>query len=105
MQRTFASGLIEAGGNGRGRYYMRSSKYYKKTKNTVAYIRQKDIDPIRYEELVLELLKKKGDVKRADVVDLLHVTKPQAFRILKKMAEANKIKLIGSGAGAKYILF
>ena len=98
------SGLIEAGGNGRGRYYMLSSKYYKKTKNTVAYIRQKDIDPIRHEELVLELLKKKGDVKRADVVDLLHVTEPQAFRILKKMADANKIRLVGSGAGSKYVL-
>ena len=79
-------------------------EYYKKTKNTVAYIRQKDIDPIRHEELVLELLKKKGDVKRADVVDLLHVTEPQAFRILKKMADANKIRLVGSGAGSKYVL-
>lgn len=98
------SGIVEAGGNGRGRYYMLSSKSYKRAKNTVAYVRQKDIDPIRYEGLIMELLEKKGFVCRADVVDLIHVTTSQAFRILKKMAEKGKIQLVGSGAGAKYVL-
>lgn len=99
-----ASGLIEAGGAGRGRYYMLSSKYYKKVNNTAAYIRQKDIDSIRYGELVMDFVKEKGYVKRADVVNLFHVTKPQAFRILNKLADAQKLKLVGKGAGAKYII-
>ena len=40
------AGIVEAGGNGRGRYYMLSTKSYKRAKNTVAYVRQKDIDPM-----------------------------------------------------------
>lgn len=98
-----SSGMIEAGGTGRGRYYMLSSKYYKSINNTAAYVRQKDIDYIRYDELVLELLRKQGYVRRADVVDLLHVTKPQAFRILNRLAKNKKIVLVGKGAGSKYV--
>lgn len=98
------AGIVEAGGIGRGRYYMLSSKYYQRAGNTAAYIRQRDIDPIRHEELVLELLKQGGEIRRTDVIALLHVTPPQAYRILKKLADAGKIRLVGKGAGAKYIL-
>lgn len=96
-----ASGIVEAGGTGRGRYYMLSSKYYK---SAAAYIRQKDIDPIRHEELILQLMEKKGDACRADVVELLHVTPSQAYRILKKLDSSGKVKKIGSGPSTKYIL-
>lgn len=98
------AGIIEAGGTGRGRYYMLSSEYYKKAKNTVEYIRQKGIDSVRHEELVLQFLKTNGDIRRADVIKLLHVTPPQAYRILQKLAKSNKIIKSGSGAGAKYLL-
>lgn len=98
-----ASGIIEAGGTGRGRYYMLSSKYYENVNNTIEYVRKRDIDPIRHEELVLELLKRKGYVRRTDVMDLLHVNDSQAYRILKKLCKAKKISLVGSGAGSKYI--
>ena len=104
LETLVASGIVESGGTGRGRYYMLSSKYYNKAKNIAAYVRQKDIDPIRYEELVMELLRKKGTVRRSDVVDLLHVTKSQAFRILKRLAENDKIELNGKGAGSRYTL-
>lgn len=98
------SGIVEAGGTGRGRYYMLSSEYYKRAKNTAGYIRQKGIDSIRYEELVMQYLKTNGDICRADVIDLLHVTPPQAYRILQKLAESKKIYKVGSGAGTKYLL-
>lgn len=101
LETLVASGMVEAVGNGRGRYYLLSSKYYK---NTAEYIRTKDIDPIRYEELVLQLIKKKGDGCRADVVELLHVTPPQAYRILKKLDSEGKIKRIGSGPNTKYVI-
>ena len=98
------SGLVEAVGSGRGRYYMIGSKYYQQSKNAAAYVRQKDIAPIRYEELVLELAKHQPAIKRADVVNLLHVTPPQAFRILQKLTKSEKLVLQGSGAGAQYVL-
>lgn len=97
------SGMIEAGGNGRGRYYMLGADYYRNTDNPNEYIRRKDIDSIRHSELVLQLAKQQKTVSRKDVVDLLHITPPQAYRLLQKLVLEDKLIPIGRGAGAKYI--
>lgn len=97
------SGLVEAGGTGRGRYYMLGSKYYKTKQDMVSYTRQKGIDSIRYEELIMQLAVQQGYVKRSDVIALLHISPPQAYRILAKLATSNKLQIIGKGAGAKYV--
>ncbi|WP_138294344.1 MULTISPECIES: RNA-binding domain-containing protein [unclassified Clostridium] len=98
------SGIIEAGGNGRGRYYMLGVDYYRNIDNPNEYIRRKDIDSIRHNELVLELAKQQKTVSRKDVVDLLHITPPQAYRLLQKLVLDDKLSLVGRGAGAKYVL-
>ena len=95
------SGLVEALGNGRGRNYMLSSKAYGADK-AAAYVRQKGIDEIRYPELVLELARKQGEVRRADVVTLLHISAPKAYRLLRRLQEEGKLALHGKGAGAYY---
>lgn len=97
------SGLVEAIGNGRGRNYMLSPKAYGE-KNTAAYIRQKGIDELRYEELVLELVKKQKTIKRADVIELLHVSPAKAFRILQRLSKNEKLILHGRGMKAHYTL-
>ena len=97
------SGLVEAIGNGRGRNYMLSPKAYGR-ENTAAYIRQKGIDELRYEELVLELARKQKSIKRADVIALLHVSPAKAFRILQRLVKNQKLTLQGKGAGAYYTL-
>ena len=97
------SGLVEAIGNGRGRNYMLSPKAYGR-ENTAAYIRQKGIDELRYEELVLELARKQKSIKRADVIALLHVSPAKAFRILQRLVKNQKLSLYGKGAGAYYTL-
>ena len=97
-----ASGLAEAGGSGRGRYYMLGAEYYKATNDSAAYIRQRDIDPIRYEEVIMQLVEHKGFIRRSDVVDLLHVTPSQAFRILQRLSGKGMIRLDGHGAGSRY---
>lgn len=97
------SGLVEAGGTGRGRYYMLGPKYYRNKKDMVSYTRQKDIDAIRYDELILQLAKQQGYVKRSDVVELLHVTTSQAYRILVKLVNKGILVCDGKGAGAKYV--
>lgn len=96
------SGLVERLGNGRGRYYIMSSRYSKKTNNAVEYVRNRDIDALRHQELVMQLAQTKGEVTRADVVELLHVTPSQAYRILQKLKDAGQLSLEGKGAGAKY---
>ena len=98
------SGLVEAVGNGRGRYYMLGTKYYHANNDMISYTRQKGIETIRHEELIMQLAKQQGFVKRADVVELLHVTKPQAYRALAHLVERGQLILVGSGAGSKYVI-
>lgn len=96
------SGIIEAGGNGRGRYYMLGADYYRGIDKPSEYVRRKDIDALRHSELVLQLASQQSTITRKDVIDLLHVTPPQAYRLLQKLVKQGKLSLIGRGAGAKY---
>lgn len=96
------SGIIEAGGNGRGRYYMLGADYYRGIDKSSEYVRRKDIDALRHSELVLQLASQQSTITCKDVIDLLHVTPPQAYRLLQKLVKQGKLSLIGRGAGAKY---
>ena len=93
------TGLIEAIGTGRGRAYILSAKSYK---DPVKYVRQTDIDQLRYPELVVKLAKQKGSISRKDVIELLHVSPPQAYRLLKKMVEDQKLIRQGNTSAAHY---
>lgn len=98
------SGLVEAKGTGRGRYYLLSSKLYKDNDNVMGYIRQTDIDELRYEELVIKLAQKQGYVTRADVAELLNLSLPQAYRVILKIKNNGKLELEGKGRTAKYVI-
>ncbi|MBR4628700.1 MAG: putative DNA binding domain-containing protein [Ruminococcus sp.] len=95
------AGIVDGIGNGRGRVYVLSAKAYK---DPVQYVRQTDIDVIRYSELILKLAQTKGSIARKDVIDLLHVSGPQAFRLLKKLEMNGKLIRSGNTSAAKYSL-
>lgn len=44
------------------------------------------------------------NLTRDNVVELLNVTPSQAYRLLKKMSDKGKIKLVGNGRSAYYEL-
>ena len=94
------NGLVDASGTGRGGTYLLSERYYKKP---YVYVRSRDINTLRYEELIMELAGHQGHISRADVVELLHVMPSQAFRLLQKLVKAERLILTGKGAGAKCI--
>lgn len=96
------SGLIEAIGQGKGRGYFLSAHLYQKQENTIGYVRQTDIDTVRYPELILKLAQKQGEIRRADVVKLLHVSPAQAYYLLNKLKKDNKLILEGKGKYAYY---
>ena len=97
-------GLVEAKGTGRGRYYMLSSSVYKKGDNVVGYVRQTDIDKLRYEELIIKLAKEQGFVTRGNVAELLNLSPPQAYRIILKLKDKGLLELQGIGKQARYVL-
>lgn len=97
-------GVVEAVGNGNNRSYILSAKIYRTTGKLSAYVRQTDIDEIRYTELVLKLLKEQKAISRKDVADLLHISLPAAYRILQKLRKEDIIEMVSKGRGAKYIM-
>lgn len=97
------SGLIEAAGKGKNRTYILGKKIYRENKETIQYVRQTDIDNIRYPELVMKLANtQNGIVTKQDVVELLKVTPSQAYTIIKKLQKEGKMKLLCGGKYSKY---
>lgn len=103
VERLLESGLVEARGTGRGRIYILSAKVYKEQANAVGYVRQTGIDKLKYDELVLKLVKEQGYATRKDVSELLGISGDQAYRILRGLVDRKCLLLSGKGRGAKYL--
>ena len=103
VEKLVEAGLVEAIGNTNARTYILSSKVYREQDNMICYVRQTGIDLIKYEELIMKLASNQnGSVTRDNVVDLLGINPSQAYRVLKKLTEKGKLKLVGSGRAARY---
>ncbi len=103
VEKLVEAGLVEAIGNTSARTYILSSKVYRDQDNMTGYVRQTGIDLIKHEELIIKLAKTQhGIVTRENVVDLLGITPPQAYRMLKRLTDSGKLKLVGAGRAAHY---
>lgn len=104
-ERLVESGMVEPSGNGKRRCYTLSAKLYQADNNISGYIRQKGIDHIRYPEMVMQFAKENGGtITRGDVMELLHLTKSQAYNLLKKMVDDQKLEPNGTTRNAYYKL-
>ena len=61
-----------------------------------------DIDAVRYPELVMKLVDRKGTVTRKDVIELLHVSPSQAYRILHKLEQKHQLVKEGTTRSVIY---
>lgn len=96
-------GLVEASGNGKNRSYILGKKIYREINESIQYVRQTDIDSIRYPELVLKLARTQdGIITKQDICDLLKITPSQAYSLIKKLQKENKIYLLNGGKYTKY---
>ena len=96
-------GLVEASGRGKNRSYILGKKIYRENDEAIQYVRQTDIDSIRYPELVMKLAHtQNGIISKQDVTELLNVTPTQAYTIIKKLQNEGKRERICSGKYAKY---
>lgn len=96
-------GLVEASGRGKNRSYILGKKIYRENDEAIQYVRQTDIDSMRYPELVMKLAHtQNGIISKQDVTELLNVTPTQAYTIIKKLQNEGKLERICSGKYAKY---
>ena len=97
------SGLIEASGKGKNRTCILGKKIYRENKKAIQYVRQTDIDSIRYPELVMKLANtQNGIITKQDVIELLKVTPSQAYTVIKKLQGEGRLKLLCGGKYSKY---
>lgn len=99
VERMTEAGLLDAVGNAKGQSYILSQKAYQDKTN---HVRQRDIENVRYPELVRELAEDKPTISRKDVAELLRITPPQAYRVLQRMVKAGQLEQLGSGRNTLY---
>lgn len=103
VENMIETGLIEATGSGKNRTFIMGKKIYREKNETIQYVRQTDIDSIRYPELVMKLARtQNGIITKQNIIDLLNVTPSQAYKIIKQLQSENKIMLLNGGKYAKY---
>jgi ATP-dependent DNA helicase RecG len=103
LERLVEAGLLEPHGAGRGRTYTLSARLYLKAGKKAEYVRQVGFDPIQQEQMVLSYIDKHGSIKRAETMDLCHLTKDQASKLLNKMAKEGRLEMRGERRGAYYV--
>jgi len=74
-----------------------SSSVYRELGESVAYIRERGIDALRHEELILTYVRQFGSITNRQVRELLGVDTFAASRTLKKLVDTGKLSRIGSG--------
>ena len=98
------AGLLEATGYGNKRSYIFSSRVYKQAKKNIQYVRQTDIDSIRYPELIMKLAEQQsGIITKSDVSELLKISPSQAYIQIKKLVANGRLIAKNKGKYARYI--
>ena len=102
LEKLVETGFLEPHGTGRGRTYTLSAALYRKAGKKSEYIRQAGFAPIQQEQMVLNYIDKHGSIKRADAMDLCHLTQDQAYKLLSRLKKQGDIVQIGDRKGATY---
>lgn len=96
------AGLVEAHGHTRGRNYTLSAAVYQRQGAKAAYTRQAGFTALQHEQLVLNFVRQHDRIRRAEVMDLCHLSEGQAKDLLKRMVRSGLLELKGAGRGSFY---
>ncbi len=97
------AGLVEAHGNRGGRTYTLSAQVYRSSGDHVAYVRQMGFDAIQQEQMILKYIESHGKISRAEAMELCHIGKDQAYRIIVHLVKERQITKIGSTRDSSYV--
>lgn len=99
VEKLTESGLLERTGAKNAATYILGQRVYT---DKAEYVRQTDIDRIRYSEMILKLVDAQGSITRKDVVELLRVSSSQAYRMLHKMVKQGDLTQSGITKSVRY---
>lgn len=100
MQNDF--NLIESFGRGKGRYFTLSRSAYELLKGDMQYERRQGLDKEAVKIRILSIIKTDLSLTNKDIRQLTGMNRKQVQRLVKEL-EADGLKVIGKGAGTKYI--
>jgi ATP-dependent DNA helicase RecG len=104
LERLVEAGLVEPQGIKKGRTYTLSASLYRQMGQSADYIRQVGFDRIQQEQMVIQYIRKHGQIKRKDVMDLCRLSRDQATRLLQHMLAEKKLSANGQSRGTYYTL-
>lgn len=98
------AGLVEASGVGKNRSYTLGRKVYKRSDKAKEYVRQTDVDRVRYPEMILKLAQHQERITTADVMDLLHLDPNAAYYEVSKLVKQGRLQGVRKGRNSYYTL-
>ena len=103
LNRLVEAGLVEPRGERKGRTWHLSAATYRRLGQPAAYVRRRGFEPLQQEQMVLQYVEKHGRITRSEAAELCRLAPSQAYRLLKRLEEAGKIRRIGgSTRGVRY---
>ena len=104
LEQLVEAGLVEAHGNTRNRSYTLSAQLYQAQGNRVAYTRQAGFSGVQQEQMVLNHVQHHGRIQRGEVIELCHLNRDQAARLLNRLKAEGRLVQQGLRRGAYYTL-
>jgi ATP-dependent DNA helicase RecG len=104
LERLVEAGLVEAHGNTRNRTYTLSAEIYRAKGGRVAYTRQVGFSRLQHEQMVLGHVRHHREIRRNEVMELCHLNKDQATRLLRKLTAERRLIQHGKLRGSFYTL-
>ncbi len=102
LENLVEAGIVEAVGSGRSRAYVLGAGVYRSAGKGKEYVRQTDIDKLRYPELIMKLVDSQGRITTADVASLLHIPDDAAYYEIRKLKVSG---LLESGRRGRYAYY
>ena len=104
LEQLVEAGLVQPHGNTRNRSYTLSAELYRTKGGQVAYTRQAGFSSLQHEQMVLGHVRHHGRIKRGEVMELCHLNKGQAGKLLLRLKSEGKLIQHGKLKAAFYIL-
>lgn len=104
LEQLVEAGLVQPHGSTRHRSYTLSARVYQAKGDPVAYTRQAGFSSLQLEQQVINHVQHHGRVQRSDVINLCHLSRDQAAKLLKRLRDEGKLVQHGERRGAFYTL-
>jgi len=83
---------------------LQQRKLLKRQNGSIFAVEQLKSKPRTHEEAVIQHIRSHGTIMRSETAQLLGVSPSTALRILQKLVQSGKIKRVGTGGAARYVL-